>query len=78
VDVIPHALEQFVAGAVAVAFGAAPCPDTTLVAMAVAGGGFVPANTQFGVWLCQTRVCPTTCIPFFSPNVTNASAGAKS
>ena len=34
------------------------------------GGGFVPAKTQFGVWLCQTKQWPTMYIPFFSPNST--------
>ena len=24
----------------------------------IPGGGFVPANTQLGVWACQTSVCP--------------------
>ena len=45
---------------------------------AVAGDGFVPANTQLGVWLCQTSVCPAICILLLTPKFTKASAGSKS
>src|SRR5262245_35978592 len=43
-----------------------------------AGAPSLPANTQAGVWLCQTSVWPTTNIPFFSPKATYRSAGSKS
>jgi hypothetical protein len=36
------------------------------------------SNTHRGVWLCHTSVCPTMNIPYFSPNATYASEGAKS
>ena len=42
------------------------------------GGGFVPANTQSGVWLCHTRVCPAIRRLLLKPKFTKASAGPKS
>jgi hypothetical protein len=35
-------------------------------------------KNQSGVWLCQTRVCPTTNMPCLPPNSTKASARSKS